>query len=155
MAVRVLRSGQSLAERQAFAEVASVFLARNEAANNQQLAILNHLGLGRMADADVELLRAVPADGGDGPDDTLSVIIRTAPYNALVCEGGTVEHRERLLADMLERGVDLPGFTGAAADAAQAAAWWAARTGQSTRVATRLGVYRLTAVTDKPRAPGV
>lgn len=154
-AIRVVRAGQSLAERRAFAEVAGVFLAREEAANNQQLGVLDHLGNGRMADAAVELLRAVPAEGGDGPDDTLSVMIRTAPYNALVCVGGAFEQREPLLADMLQRGVDLPGFVGRAADAAEAAAWWATRTGQGTRVATRLGVYRLTHVIDKRRAPGV
>ena len=154
-AVRVLRSGQSLEERKAFAEVASVFLAREEAANNQQLGVLDHLSNGRMANEAVEMLRTVPAGGGDGPDDTLSVIIRTPPYNALVCVGGTFQQREPLLADMLERGVDLPGFVGRAEDAAEAAAWWAARTGRSTRIAMRLGVYRLTQVIDKPRADGV
>jgi len=155
MAVRVLRAGQSLTERRAFAEVAGRFLARDEAANNQQLAVLDHLSRGRMADVEVEMLRAVPEGGGDGPDDTLSVVVRTPPYNALVCVGGTFEQREPLLADMLTRGVDLPGFNGRADDASEAAAWWAARTGRSTRVAMRLGVYRLTEVSDKPRAGGV
>lgn len=150
----MVRSGQSLAERRAFIAAVTPFLARDEAANNHQLGVLSQLDLGRMADAEVELLRAVTAGGGDGPEDTLSVIIRTAPYNALVCAGGTFEQREPLLEDMLGRDVALPGFMGEAADAAKTAAWWAARTGQSTRVAMRLGVYSLREVRDKARAAG-
>jgi predicted GNAT family acetyltransferase len=151
---RVIRAGQSLAERRAFVETATPFMLEDEAANNQPLAIADHLHRGRMADAEVQLLRAVPASGGDGPEDTLSVIMRTAPYNAVIPTGGAFAHREVLLEDLLARGVALPGFTGLATDAAQAAQWWAARTGQSPRVATRLGIYRLTEVIDKPRAPG-
>jgi predicted GNAT family acetyltransferase len=151
---RVIRAGQSLAERRAFVETVTPFMARDEAANNQPLAIANQLQRGRMANAEVQLLRAVPIDGGEGPQDTLSVLLRTAPYNAVIATGGEFAHRVVLLEDLLARGVALPGFTGLAQDAAQAADWWAARTGQTTRVATRLGVFRLTEVIDKPRAPG-
>lgn len=151
---RVVRAGQSLAERKAFVETATPFMVQDEAANNQPLAIANQLHGGRMADAEVQLLRAVPVDGGEGPEDTLSVLIRTAPYNAVIAAGGRFDHREVLLEDLLARGVALPGFTGLAQDAAQAADWWSSRTGLTSRVATRLGIYRLTEVSDKPRAPG-
>ena len=154
-AVTVVRAGQSLSERQAFITAVTPFLTRDETANNQVLSIVDHLGRGRMAKAEVELLQAVSTARAGGPLDTLSVLVRTAPYNAVLPTGGEFRHREVLLADLLTRGVALPGFTGLANEAAQAAEWWAERTGKTPKVVTRLGIYRLTAVRDKLRAGGV
>ena len=153
-AVRLVRSGQSLAERQAFMAAVTPFLARDETANNQVLSILFQLARGRMARAAVELLQLVAAGSDAGQQETLSVLVRTAPYNVVIPTGGPFAYREVLLADLLARGVDVPGFTGLAHEAAQAADWWAERTGKTAKVVTRLGIYRLTEVSDRTRARG-
>lgn len=131
----------------AFAAAVLPFLARREAANNLQLAVLDHVAAGRYPDP--LLLYAEDAHG-----DVAAVLMRTPPHALLVPQGGAPAAREALLQAVLDEGHDFPGMVGPLPEVAEAAAWWSERTGRPVRRGMHLGVYRLRQVRPAQRAPG-
>lgn len=155
MSLVVERAGQTLAERKAFVELVAPYLARDEAANNLILSLTDQIANGGYADVTVEMLRAVDPDDATGDvNGTRAFALRTEPHRLVVCRNEPPAARELLLEDLAKRGVSLPGVVGELNAAREAASWWAWRAGLKDVHGTRLGVYRLAAVTEKQRAEG-
>lgn len=143
----VLRAPSDPASRAAFSDRVSAYLALHEAENNLPLAVVHDLADDRYDTA--ELLLAVDASG-----TPRAALVWTPPFNVLLSFGNERPFRQRLLADLVERGLVPPGVTGPEPDAGLDASWLATRTGRVARLQMRQGVYRLKRVTAKQRGNG-
>jgi len=144
---RVWVAGTSPTERAAFAAAAVPFLARDEARNNLQLAILDAVLTGRYQEA--ILVAALDAD-----ERVAAVLLRTPPWPLLLASGCAPAALEAALAWLLEHDPDAPGITGPLPESADAAARWAAQRGVAVRRQMHQGVYALRAVRPRERAGG-
>ncbi len=133
--------------RNAFAGVATPYLAKHETLNNLQLSVLNAVVTGRYR-------QAVLVAAEDPNGDLAALLLRTPPFPLLVAHGCRQEARERLLEWLLERDPELPGMVGPRDETTAAVRWWTSRTGRAMRLAMREGVYRLQAVSPARRSPG-
>jgi uncharacterized protein len=143
----VRRAGPSPEERRAYAGAITPHLAKREAANNLQLAVLDHVAAGRYAEAILLLAE-------DEHGDTAAVLIRTPPHALLVAAGDDPAAREALLEALHAAGERLPGMVGPLPDVEQAAHWWSERADVPARRQMHQGVYRLRSVTPAERAGG-
>lgn len=136
--------------RAAFVKRVSDYLSRHEAENNLPLSVVVDIGdaaTGRYQDARLWLA----VDGGGSPH---ACLIWTPPFNLLTCYGDEPGARTVLLEALLDLGETPPGVTGPEPTAGEVAGWLARRSGVESERRMRQGVYRLTAVTPRPRAEG-
>jgi predicted GNAT family acetyltransferase len=135
-------------DAEAFQEVATPYLVRDEARHNLMLGISSTLvqkpGLYPVFDL------WVVSEG----DDVSAVAVRTPPFNLVLAQPATEAALDALVDRLLAEGQDLPGVVAAVPELDAFVGAWTSERDVDAEIVLRHGIYELREVMHVPSAPG-